>query len=53
MASSPDPRYYHDGYGLRPRWRLFFIAPRQYVWLVLPMSVKMIYIRYRDRGRRR
>ena len=35
-ASSPDPRFYKDGHGFRPRWRLFFVNPRHYMWLVQP-----------------
>jgi len=27
-ASSPDPRYYKDGNGLRPTWRLWRDHPR-------------------------
>jgi hypothetical protein len=52
-GSSPDPRYYKDGYGFRPRWRLFFLSPRTYLRLMLPMPLKMIRIRWNDRRRPR
>lgn len=48
-GSSPSPKYYKDGSGLRPRWRLFFLSPRWYLWLILPMPLKMVYIRWKDR----
>ena len=41
-ASGPDPRYYKDGRGLHPRWRLFFRHPRFYLWMVLPMPLKRV-----------
>ncbi len=49
MASSPNPRYYKDGYGCRPRWRLFFHSPRWYLWLILPDSLRSIYLHWKDR----
>ncbi len=46
---SPDPKFYKDGAGLRPRWRLFFTSPGWYLWLILPMPLKMIRIRWNDK----
>jgi len=52
-GSSPDPRYYKDGGGLRPRWRLFFRSPKYYLWLVQPHWLLMWQIRRRDKSRPR
>ena len=42
-ASSPDPRYFKDGTGLRPTWRFAVKWPRRYLWHVavrfLPWSL--------------
>ena len=44
---SPSPRYFKDGLGLRPRWRFFFRAPRQYLWLMVPDWVATLMTRWR------
>ena len=31
-ASTPDPRYFKDGGGLRPTWRFAVRWPRRYIW---------------------
>jgi hypothetical protein len=49
-GSSPDPRYYKDPHGLRPRWRLFFHAPGWYCWLMMPMWLLRIWLRWKDRN---
>lgn len=42
-VSSPDPRYFKDGRGLRPNWRFALRWPRPYLWhqavRFLPWSV--------------
>lgn len=50
-ADTPDPRFYKDGGGLRPRWRLFFLSPRQYLWLMQPHWLLMWRMRRRDAKR--
>ena len=36
LVTQPDPRYYKDPHGLRPRWRLLLMNPRWYLWLIQP-----------------
>lgn len=45
LPSSPDPRYYKDGSGLRPKWRMWFRYPRLALWLSAPRW----YVRWRCR----
>jgi hypothetical protein len=48
MASSPGGKYFYDGNGLRPRPALFWIAPKQYVWLRSPRWFVTLMCRYWD-----
>lgn len=49
MASSPSPIYYKDGNGHRPRWRLFFLRPSLYLWLIAPSWLVRWKCRWNDR----
>lgn len=53
MEEMPDPQSFKDGAGLRPRWRLFVHAPRQYLWLRAPRWWMKVVCRWRDRRYRR
>jgi len=46
-VGSPDPRYYKDGNGLKPTWRLWLRHPRWAAWLSAPRW----YVRWKN-GRR-
>ena len=48
-ASCPSSKYYKDGYGLRPRWRLFFLSPSLYLWLIAPQWFVMWKCRRNDK----
>lgn len=52
-ASSPDPRYFKDGSGLRPNWRFALRWPRKYAWIVSPSWVKAIRLAWQRRKKRR
>jgi hypothetical protein len=50
---TPDPRYFKDANGLRPRWRLFFVSPREYLWRMQPQWFVLWRCYWRDRHLRR
>lgn len=41
-ASSPNPRYFKDGRGLRPNWRFALRWPKTYAWHVSPRWFKSL-----------
>lgn len=52
-ASSPDPRYFKDGYGLRPNLRFALAYPRRFLWLGVICRVRplqLVLLRRWDRG---
>ena len=48
-VSAPDPRYFKDGYGLKPRRRFFFHHPLRYLWLRAPRWYVTARCRRNDR----